>query len=120
MAGRDTERPFPELGSAERTVLAPDVAATVVWLGSLGALLMRLVDEARRDGELALVGTSYELAHYLGSLLTGAALIGHSTDDTDWKRLYRRHGRRALGLLGAPQDPQPPAIPRRYRKRGKR
>ncbi len=119
-ASRAVDRPLSELTLAERMVLAPELGDRVAALTpapTLGALLMRLVEEAQDDGAL-LSGSSYELAHYLGGLLNGAALVGHSTDDTDWRRLFRRHARRALGLLGVDglADPRPPRVPRRYRK----
>ena len=68
-------------------------------------------------------GSSYELAHYLGAVINGSSMLGSSSPDTDHKRLFRRHARRALGLLGAPgrSDPPPPKTPARYRKdRGKK
>lgn len=111
--------PMPTLTRAEQQLLAPD-AAGEIEVSSLGHLLVRLVDEAREDG-LAIVGSSYELSHFLGGLLNGAALIGHSPEDnTDYKQLFRRHARRALGLLGVEgqRDPRPPRIPPKYRKKG--
>ncbi|MBK6518983.1 MAG: TetR/AcrR family transcriptional regulator [Polyangiaceae bacterium] len=85
---------------------------------TLGGMLMRYVEQAQRAGELLVPGTAYEVAHFLGSLATGASVIGSSSPDTDYKRLFRRHVRRALGLLGAPgaSDPPPPKTPSRYRK----
>lgn len=110
---RPSDRPFPELGPAERAALgAPEESGP----RGMGGLLMRLVDEARADGELDLEGSSYEIAHYLGSLATGAALVGHSSPKTDWARLFRRHVRRALGLLGSGKDPPPPRVPAEWKR----
>lgn len=112
-ASRANDRPLPSLGAAEREALGggPETGA----LG-LGALFVRLVTEAREDGGIELEGTSYEIAHYLGALATGASLIGHSSAKTDWRRLFRRHVRRALGRLGDGADPPPPRVPPEYRE----
>jgi AcrR family transcriptional regulator len=100
---------------AERMQIVPDLDPSFEMVG-LGQLFVRLVAEAKEDG-VELVGSSYEISHFLGGLLHGAALIGRSKDDSDWKQLFRRHARRALGLLGAEGwcDPRPPRIPARYR-----
>lgn len=119
-ASRPSDRPLPVLGRAERALLEPDAAEGRPDPLSLGGLFVRCVEEARRDGEIVVVGSAYELAHFLGATLNGACLIGHSSPDTDWKRLFRRHARRALGLLGAPgaTDPPAPRVPKPYRSRG--
>lgn len=120
-ASRPTERPLPELARAARLVLATTPQGREREPRSLGALFMALIEEAKADGAV-LVGSSYEVAHFLGALLNGSFLIGHSSSDTDWKRLYRRHVRRALGLLGAKglTDPPPPRVPARWKKGGAR
>jgi AcrR family transcriptional regulator len=120
-ASRPHDRPPPELGRAARLVLATTAQGREREPRPLGALFMALVDEAKEDGA-GLVGSSYEVAHFLGALLNGSFLIGHSSSDTDWKRLYRRHVRRALGLLGAKgmTDPLPPRVPARWKKGGTR
>ncbi len=118
---RESARPLPELSRADRLELAPRVALDrEVW--GLGSLLMRCVGEAFEDGELSMSGSSYELAHYLGALANGACLVGHSSPDTDWSQLFRRHVRRALGLFGVPgrKDPKPPRIPKSYKSPRKR
>ncbi len=83
---------------------------------------MRAIDEAVHDHEIELVGTTYELAHFLGALANGAALVGHGSPDTDWRALYRRHGKRALGKLipGATDLGRPPKTPQQYRTPSKR
>ena len=80
------------------------------------------IDEAVHDHEIELVGTTYELAHFLGALANGAALVGHGSPDTDWRALYRRHGKRALGKLipGATDLGRPPKTPQQYRTPSKR
>ena len=114
---RATDRSLPELGRVERKELAPDLADRDLQLLSLGAMLMRATDEARQSGELQIEGTAYEMAHYLGALANGAALIGHSSaSETDWRRLYRRHVRRALGLPLAGRAA--PTTPAAWRKTG--
>lgn len=120
-AARSPTLPLPELTVAERQRLAPELAGLPGAVG-LGALLMRFVAQAQESGALPLTSSSYELAHYLGALLNGAAMVGHSTDDTDWARLYRRHVRRALGLLGAEGqvDPPAPRVPKAYRNKKRR
>lgn len=123
-AGRPADRPFPTLGRAERAILAGRAGVPPVDEGQplgLGALLMRSIDEARQDGELEIVGSSYEIAHYLGALANGATLVGQSSPDTDWRRLFRRHAARALGLLNPKngKGPAPPRIPARYKKQKK-
>ena len=120
-ASRPADRPLPELGRAVRLALSKAPGGADREPRSLGQLFVDLVDEAKADGAV-LVGSSYEIAHYLGSLLNGSFLVGHSSADTDWKRLYRRHARRALGLLGVKgmTDPAPPRVPARWRKGGTR
>jgi AcrR family transcriptional regulator len=115
---RPAKAPMPELTRAERLLLAPDIDPDTVEVASLGYLFMRLVEEAREDG-LELPGSSFEMSHFLGSVLNGAVITGHSGDDNDWKQLFRRHARRALGLLGVEgqSDPRAPRIPERYRTR---
>lgn len=110
--------PLPELTLADRLQLTPDLDFELM---SLGFLFVRCVEEAQQDG-VAIVGSPYEVSHFLGGLMNGAALIGQRPeDDTDYKQLFRRHARRALGLLGAEgmRDPKPPRIPKRYRKKGR-
>lgn len=113
-AARDASRPLAPLGRADRLLLG---APTEASPAALGGLLMREIEVAQAAGELDPTSTSYELAHYLGSLFNGAAMVGHSSDDTDWPALFRRHFHRAVGLLGAPgqRDPKPPRVPVRYK-----
>jgi AcrR family transcriptional regulator len=120
-ASRPADRPLPTLGPADREACAPGSTVHGVAVVTFGELLIGLIEEAHRDGEIELVGSSYELAHFLGAVAHGSALVGHSTADTDWAQLYRRHIRRALGRLGTGRgkDPKPPAIPEKYRKRRK-
>ncbi len=114
---RPHTREMPKLTRGDRAVLAPGLSSSQE-LESLGGLLLRAIAEADSAGEIELVGSTYELAHCLGALLNGTALIGHSSPDTDWAALYRRHLWRALGLLGsgARRDPRPPKIPAAYRR----
>lgn len=98
-ATRPRERQLPTLAVADAVALGGD-AASLTFPPTLGGMLIQHVEDARRDGQLPVDGSSYELAHYLGGLAMGAALVGHSSPDTDWRRLYRRHIQRALGLLG--------------------
>lgn len=113
-AARDTNRVLAELGRADRLLLGVSVDVGAV---SLSGMLMREIEHAQAAGELDPSSSSYELAHYLGSLFHGAALVGHSSAETDWAALYRRHIRRALGLLGAKgqRDPKPPRVPAQYK-----
>ncbi len=116
-AFRPEDRPMPSLTPADRAAVAGRSDAGALEPIPFGALLMALVDEARAAGEIDQVGSSYEVAHYLGALAHGTAMVG-SDADTDWKRLYRRHLRRALGHLGSSrgEDPPAPRTPKRYRK----
>lgn len=116
---RPATRTLPVLTRAEREQLLPSGWDGRDELASLGRLFVRLAAEAKADG-LPLVGSDYEISHFLGALLNGTAMVGHSSEDTDWRQLFRRHARRALGLLGAPgqKDPRAPRIPKRYRQTG--
>jgi len=109
--------PLPELTRADRMLVAKDGPEPGA---SGGADLMEAIEAARRRGELTFEGSTYELAHYIGALLHGSACIGHSSPDTDFRGLFRRHVRRALGIgFGAYEDlPAVPAprTPARYRK----
>lgn len=118
---RPPERDLAVLGRLERAELAPDLADRDIEPLALGALLLRSIGEARRAGEIALEGTTYELAHYLGALVTGAGTVGHSSSsETDWRRLFRRHVRRALGLpLTGKGAGAPPTTPERWKKKPK-
>jgi hypothetical protein len=118
-AGRPPQRPLPVLTRADQALLAPELGGRELELLGAGRLFIRCVEEGRRDGELPSQGSAYEVAHFLGALLHGTATIGHSSRDTDWRRLYRRHVRRALGRL-TERDPHPPAVPAKYRKGQKR
>ena len=113
---REGARTLPVLGIAERMLVAPELTHDLPNVG-LGPLLLRALAEAREDGELSFEGSDYELAHYLGALVTGSAIIGHSAGDTDWRQLFRRHAHRALGLFGAAgvTAPKAPRVPARYR-----
>ena len=121
-ASRPGERPLPQLGPAEVAALTGATPLDVGAAPSLGGLFMRAIDEAVHDHEIELVGTTYELAHFLGALANGAALVGHGSPDTDWRALYRRHGKRALGKLipGATDLGRPPKTPQQYRTPSKR
>lgn len=115
-AVRDAGRPLPSLGEEDLALLEPAVPRDLAPTGHLGALLIRFVEEAFADGQLPREATSYELAHYLGSLLNGIAMVGHSSPDTDFARLARRHVWRALGERSSDRKvPAPPAVPARYR-----
>lgn len=90
-------RGFPLLTLAERSLLRDGRP----WDGeilSYGDLFRRELAYARRRGQLAVPGTDFEVAHFLGALLTGASAIGHSQPGLDWEALYRGHVRRALRL----------------------
>lgn len=95
-AGRPPDRPLPTLGRSELELLAPGLAPEDVPR-SLGEHLLRRVAEARRAGRLEVRGTTYELAHLLGSALFGGCLIGHSSPDLDWVRVFDHHARCLLG-----------------------
>lgn len=94
-AARPNDRPMPSLGPAARALVSPDF--DLGEPSSLGATLIRLVDEGRAAGEIEESGTTYELAHLLGAIFFGTALIGHSAPQQDWARLYRHHLDRVLG-----------------------
>lgn len=115
-AGRPTDRPMPQLGPAERALIAPDLHFDAGEPPSLGVVLMRLVDEARAAGEIEESSSTYDLAHLLGSLLFGSALVGHSTPKQDWRRLYRHHVDRVLG----PRPARARTKKRATKPRGKR
>jgi AcrR family transcriptional regulator len=121
-ASRPADRPLPALGAAELAALTGSPAVVPDLRLSLGGLFMRALDQAIEDGELELVGSTYEMAHFLGALVNGAALVGHSSPDTDWPALFRRHALRALGKLGkrARATTPEPRIPAQYRKQTKR
>jgi AcrR family transcriptional regulator len=115
--------PLPELTRADRELIAPGGPEPG---DSAGADIMGAIEEARRRGEITFEGTAYELAHFLGALLHGSACIGHSSAETDFRVLFRRHVRRALGLgFGAIGDvpavpaPRTPARYRKVKQRGK-
>lgn len=122
LASRPADRHLPELGRVERASIAPDVDALELdEVDSLGAMFMRAIDEAKRAREISFEGTTYELAHYLGALAVGGTLIGHSSAETDFRRLFRRHVRRALGLpLGGRRGSVAPVTPERWKKNGKK
>ncbi|MEZ4393347.1 MAG: TetR/AcrR family transcriptional regulator [Polyangiales bacterium] len=107
---RPLDREVAQLTPAERALLAPGL--DVPGSPSLGALLMRLVAEARAAGEIAVESTDYELGHMLGALFMGAALVGHSAPKQNWLALYRHHLARALG-------PSTDAPPQRRAKNGR-
>ncbi len=113
---REGARTLPVLGIAERLLIAPELTHDLPNVG-LGPMLLRALSEAREDGELSFEGSDYELAHYLGALATGSAIIGHSATDTDWRQLFRRHVHRALGLFSVKgmKAPKAPLVPARYR-----
>jgi AcrR family transcriptional regulator len=115
-AGRPVDRPLPVLTAADRLALAGGRAPTVEQPVGLGRLFIRLSEEADAAGEIELRGSSYELAHMLGAVLHGTSAVGHSSPDTDWRGLFRRHVRRALGLLGrGGREPPPARVPAAYR-----
>jgi AcrR family transcriptional regulator len=103
------------LSLADRSLAAPSRAGDALvpprdrFLAALAA--------ARRDGTLTVAGSDYELAHMLGVLLFGGALVGMSRPGQDWRRLFRHHVLRALDL-----DDGTRAAPRAATrtKRGKR
>lgn len=109
--------PLPELTRADCELIAPGGPAPG---GSVGADLMSVIEEARRRGEITFEGTTYELSHFIGALLHGSACVGHTSPDTDFRALFRRHVRRALGIGFGPYEDLPavgpPRTPARYRK----
>lgn len=106
-AVRPFDRPDMELGRADRALLSPTRAHEPLRMGR--EVLPELVAEARRlDGARA-AGSDYELAHMLGVLLFGGAMVGHSKPDQDWRALYRHHATRALALDTAPRPAKAPA-----------
>jgi AcrR family transcriptional regulator len=108
--------PLPELTRADRELIAPGGPEAHQ---SVGADLMDAIEEAKRRGEITFEGSAYELSHFIGALLHGSACIGHSSPDTDFRVLFRRHVRRALGIGFGPFEELPavaaPRVPARYR-----
>jgi AcrR family transcriptional regulator len=114
-ASRPPGRPMPALSAADRALISPSLDLDVGSV-SLGATLMRLVDEARAAGEIETAGTTYDLAHLLGAVFFATALVGHSTPKQDWRRLYRHHVDRILG----PRPERARDVRRKPRKKGER
>jgi AcrR family transcriptional regulator len=107
-----------ELTLADRITIAPDLKNHDLEWRSLGRLLTRFVAEARAAGEVEVDGSDFEVAHYLGAVLNGAAIMNRTVPDADNAHFLRRHVRRALGLgfgtaHGWPALPAPKA-PARY------
>ena len=108
LAARPLDRPQLEIGRAERSLLVPGAESVVANAnGSLGTILMRLVDDARRTGEIDASESAYDMGHLLGALYLGGALIGHSKPNQDWRRLYRHHVRHVLGPAVKPAATKP-------------
>lgn len=97
MAARPVDRPLPELSRAERQVLAPDFAdEPIEWARDR---LLTAVRAARAAGQLVrAIGSDYEIAHMVGVLIHGAAVVGHSKPRQDWRKLVLHHVHSALGV----------------------